>query len=73
MALGAISLYLGVAVVFRSLGTVIVVLLCAAALLTYIRLDEERQMTAKFGAGHRDYRGGTPFLVPRLRSRRHTT
>lgn len=73
MALGAISLYLGVAVVFRSLGMVIVVLLCAAALLTYIRLAEERQMAARFGPEYRDYRRGTPFLFPRLRNHRRTT
>ena len=65
MALGAISMYLGVALLFRSLGAFLVVLMCTAALLAYIRLLEERGMAARFGAGYVDYRRRTPFLVPR--------
>jgi protein-S-isoprenylcysteine O-methyltransferase Ste14 len=70
MALGAIGLYLGVAILARSLGAVLVVLLCAAALLTYIRLSEERVMAARFGAQYLQYRRRTPFLLPRMWSLR---
>lgn len=66
MALGAISAYLGVAILARSLGAAVVVLLCAAALLTYIRFGEERGMTARFGTQYLQYRRRTPFLVPRM-------
>lgn len=66
MALGAISLYLGVGILVRSVGAVLVVLLCATALLTYIRLSEERVMTARFGAQYLQYRRRTPFLLPRM-------
>jgi protein-S-isoprenylcysteine O-methyltransferase Ste14 len=66
MALGAISAYLGVAILARSLGAAVVVLLCAAALLTYIRFGEERGMTARFGTQYLQYRRRTPFLIPRM-------
>lgn len=65
MALGAISGYLGVATVVRSIGAMVVVLLCAAALLTYVRFAEERGMVARFGAQYVQYRRRTPFLLPR--------
>jgi len=69
MALGAIGMYLGVAIAFRSFGAVVVVLLLAAALLTYIRLAEEREMEIRFGQEYLDYKRRTPFLVPRIRRR----
>lgn len=67
MALGAIGMYLGVALLFRSLGGILVVLILSAALLTYIRISEERQLVARFGRGYLEYRRRTPFLIPRLR------
>ena len=70
MALGAISLYLGVALLARSLGAILVVLLCAAALLTYIRFIEERVLAEGFGPQYLDYRRRTPFLFPRVRTLR---
>lgn len=69
MALGAVSSYLGVATLFRSPGAMVVVLLCAAALLTYIRVVEERGMIARFGPSYLAYRQRTPFLFPHLRPR----
>lgn len=73
MALGAIGMYVGVAVLFRSPGAMLLVLLCAAALLTYIRIGEERTLAARFGSGYVDYRRRTPFLIPRPRGRRTVT
>lgn len=70
MALGAISMYVGVAILFRSLGAVLLVLLCAGALLAYIKVGEERQTVARFGAEYLDYRRRTPFLIPRPRVQR---
>lgn len=69
MALGAIGMYLGVAVLFQSLGAVIVVLLFTAALLVYIKLGEEVEMQARFGPEYLAYRQRTPFLIPRIRRR----
>lgn len=69
MALGAIGLYLGTAIAFRSLGGVVVVLLLAAVLLTYIKLAEEQEMETRFGQEYVAYKRRTPFLLPRIRRR----
>jgi protein-S-isoprenylcysteine O-methyltransferase Ste14 len=66
MALGAISMYLGVALLYQSIGAVLVVLLLAAALLAYIRRGEEQEMRARFGDDYLAYRNSTPFLIPRI-------
>ena len=44
----------------------LLVLLGAAALLTYIRLVEEREMVARFGEEYLAYRRRVPFIIPRL-------
>ncbi|MBN2548799.1 MAG: isoprenylcysteine carboxylmethyltransferase family protein [Anaerolineales bacterium] len=69
MSLGSILMYLGVAVLFRSLGAAIIVLLFAGCLLTYIKRVEEREMETRFGQEYLEYRQNTPFLLPRLRRR----
>lgn len=67
MALGAIILYLGVAVVIGSLSAAGLVLLGAALLLWYIHRFEEWEMEQRFGQAYLDYRRRTPFLIPRFR------
>ena len=69
MALGAIVLYLGVSVAAGSLGAALIVLLGAAALLTYIKVVEEREMVARFGEAYLAYRRRVLSLIPRLRRR----
>ncbi len=66
MALGAIGMYLGCALLFGSAGALILVLLGAGCLLTYIRLVEEKEMELRFGQEYLAYRKRTPFLFPRL-------
>jgi protein-S-isoprenylcysteine O-methyltransferase Ste14 len=65
MALGAIVLYLGVAILFGSLGAAVLVLLGAAWLLTYIKRVEEKEMEMRFGQEYLEYKRQTPFLIPR--------
>ncbi len=67
MALGAIVLYGGVSVAIGSPGAALLVFLGAAALLTYIKLAEEKEMIARFGEEYLAYRRRVPFLIPRLR------
>lgn len=67
MALAATVMYLGVAVLVRSPGAALLVLLCAAVLLAYIRGIEERVLAERFGQAYLDYRRRTPFLIPRIR------
>lgn len=69
MALGAIVAYLGVCVVAGSPGAGLLWLLGAVALLTYIRLIEEKEMVARFGEEYLAYRRRVPFILPRLRRR----
>ena len=66
MALGAIVAYLGVCVVAGSPGAALLVAVGAIALLTYIRLVEEKEMVARFGEAYLAYRRRVPFIIPRL-------
>ena len=70
MALGTIMAYLGLSVIAGSLGAALVVALGAVALLTYIRLVEEKEMVARFGEAYLAYRRRVPFIIPRLRRNR---
>lgn len=66
MALGAIGLYLGVAVLFHSPGALLVVLLLAGLLLVYIKRVEEKELELRFGQAYLAYKHSTPFLIPRF-------
>jgi protein-S-isoprenylcysteine O-methyltransferase Ste14 len=68
MALGAIALYLGIAIWLGSLSALGMVLLPAVCLLIYIKLLEEKEMQLRFGDDYLEYRRRTPFLIPRFRS-----
>jgi protein-S-isoprenylcysteine O-methyltransferase Ste14 len=69
MALGAFGMYLGVAILFRSIGAVILVLLFASGLLIYIKRVEEKEMEIRFGQEYLAYKQQTPFLIPRFWNR----
>ncbi len=66
MALGTIVAAGGVAVLLGSIGAVVLVLLGAALLLTYIKLIEEKEMVLRFGESYQAYRKQTPFIIPRF-------
>ncbi len=66
MALGAIGTYLGVGILFRSIGAVILVLLFASWLILYIKLVEEKEMHSRFGQDYLAYKQQTSFLIPRF-------
>ena len=59
-------MYLGAAILFRSIGAVILVLLFAGLLLLYIKRVEEKEMELRFGDEYRSYKRQTPFLIPRF-------
>jgi protein-S-isoprenylcysteine O-methyltransferase Ste14 len=69
MALGTIVAYLGLSVIAGSPGTALLAVLGAAALLIYIKIVEEQEMVARFGAEYMAYRRRVPFIIPRLRRR----
>jgi protein-S-isoprenylcysteine O-methyltransferase Ste14 len=62
-------MYLGVAILFRSIGAVILVLLFAIGLLIYIKRVEEKEMEIRFGQEYLAYKQQTPFLIPRFWNR----
>jgi protein-S-isoprenylcysteine O-methyltransferase Ste14 len=70
MALGAIAVYLGVAILIGSISAVVIVLTFAILLLVYIKFLEEKEMELRFGEAYRKYREQTPFIIPRFRKRK---
>ncbi len=66
MTLGAISAYLGIALMARTVAGTTISLSLAAALLAYLKLLEERELTERFGEPYLAYKAATPFIVPRL-------
>jgi protein-S-isoprenylcysteine O-methyltransferase Ste14 len=69
MALGAILMYSGVAILLGSISAVVLVLIGAVVLLTYIKLLEEKEMELRFGEAYQEYRKQTSFIIPRFRPR----
>lgn len=66
MTLGAISAYLGIALLARTAAGTAISLSMAAILLAYLRLLEERELAERFGEAYLAYRRSTPFILPRL-------
>jgi protein-S-isoprenylcysteine O-methyltransferase Ste14 len=60
---------LGTAILFRSIGAAIVVLVFASVLLIYIKRVEEQEMEMRFGEEYLAYKRQTPFLIPRFGKR----
>jgi protein-S-isoprenylcysteine O-methyltransferase Ste14 len=70
MALGAIAVYLGVAILIGSISAIVLVLTFTVLLLVYIKFLEEKEMELRFGEAYREYRKQTPFIIPRFRKRK---
>jgi len=70
MTFGTILLYLGIGILIGSLSSIVVVLLFAGLLLTYIKRIEERELAVRFGQEYLDYKAVTPFIIPRLKPRK---
>ena len=68
MVLGTIGVFIGLAIVFGSIGSLLLVLIAITLLLLYVRRVEEREMALRFGQEYEEYKRQTPFLIPRLRS-----
>ena len=66
MTLGAILAYMGIAVAARTTAGLALVLSLDAALLTYLKRLEERELAERFGEAYLAYRRATPFIVPRI-------
>jgi protein-S-isoprenylcysteine O-methyltransferase Ste14 len=66
MTLGAISAYLGIALMARTVAGVTIALSMAGVLLVYLKALEERELAERFGDDYLSYQRSTPFIVPRL-------
>jgi protein-S-isoprenylcysteine O-methyltransferase Ste14 len=64
MTLGALLLYLGVAIGMGSIPVILLVLIIFTALLTLIYNHETRELTERFGEEYLAYQKRTAFLVP---------
>jgi protein-S-isoprenylcysteine O-methyltransferase Ste14 len=65
MTLGTIVAYLGVCVWIGSISALVIVLILSLSLTLYIKLLEEKELEARFGAEYLAYKRSTPFILPR--------
>ena len=65
MTLGALLLYLGIAIGIGSIPVILLVLIIFSALLTFIYNHETRELTERFGEEYLAYRKRTAFLIPK--------
>jgi protein-S-isoprenylcysteine O-methyltransferase Ste14 len=70
MTFGTIFLFMGIGIIIGSLSSMMVVIFFGALLLTYVKLVEERELETRFGQEYLDYRAATPFIFPRINSRK---
>jgi protein-S-isoprenylcysteine O-methyltransferase Ste14 len=66
MAFGAFLAYFGITVLVGSISAFASVIIFAVLLITYIKLIEEKELEARFGKSYLDYKGATPFMIPRI-------
>ncbi|PKO05024.1 MAG: hypothetical protein CVU41_14025 [Chloroflexi bacterium HGW-Chloroflexi-3] len=66
MGFGAITMYLGMAIVVGSLSSLIMVLLFLLLLILWIKKVEEKELEIRFGQDYVNYKNSTPFMLPRL-------
>jgi protein-S-isoprenylcysteine O-methyltransferase Ste14 len=69
MVLGTVVGYLGIGVWLGSVSAITLVSLFAALLLLYVKVLEEKELEARFGADYVKYKRSTPFLLPRIPKR----
>ncbi len=66
MGFGAISAYLGLALLSGSPASILCVVLFAGLFIAYVKGFEEKELEARFGESYRTYRESTPFIIPRI-------
>jgi len=66
MTLGTALFYLGVAIWLGSFSAIGLGLVYPVGILIYIKLIEEKELEERFGSEYLEYKGRTPFLIPRL-------
>lgn len=64
MGFGAITAYLGLAILSGSPVSILIVVLFTGFFIAYVKGFEEKELEARFGQSYRDYRASTPFIIP---------
>jgi protein-S-isoprenylcysteine O-methyltransferase Ste14 len=64
MGFGAISMYLGMAIIVGSLSSVFIVILFLLLLILWIKKVEEKELEIRFGQNYVDYKKSTSFMIP---------
>lgn len=72
MTLGTLLGYGGIGVWLGSMSAIGIVATAGVVLVLYLRIFEEKELEARFGADYVEYKRTTPFLVPHLRATRAT-
>jgi protein-S-isoprenylcysteine O-methyltransferase Ste14 len=70
MTLGTILSYLGLAIAARTTAGTALTLALTTSLLVYLKYLEEPELAERFGDAYLAYKRATPFLIPRLPTRR---
>jgi protein-S-isoprenylcysteine O-methyltransferase Ste14 len=74
MVLTILAFFLSLGIWFQSLLFVLwVTILFSPALLTFVKVFEERELEIRFGASYLDYKSRTPMLFPRRPKRLNDT
>ena len=66
MAFGTFVFYFGIAAATSSFRAVLAVAVFVIALLAYIKVIEEKEVSFRFGDEYAQYKQSTPFIIPRL-------
>ncbi len=70
MALGVILSVIGLGIFFNSFSFIAIDLIMPILYLSYIKLVEEKELTARFGLAYLKYKKSVAFLIPHFR-RKH--
>lgn len=70
MTFGTILAYMGIAIAVGSPSSIAAVVVFALFLICYLKFIEEKELQARFGQEYLLYKSSTPFIIPRILSRR---
>jgi protein-S-isoprenylcysteine O-methyltransferase Ste14 len=70
MGLGTVLMYLGISLLMGSICDIAFTLLFLGLFTVYVKSLEEKELAARFGQAYLDYKTATPFMLPRIISRK---
>jgi len=63
---GLINFFFGISIMIGSPSSLVMVSICSAIILAYIKLIEEKELEKRYGNDYLEYKKVTPLLIPRL-------